>query len=280
MMKEFLTLPARAKINWGLEITGRRSDGYHLIRSLMQQINIADQVQISRSNVDVCTCDGLPQDENLAFRAWRGLKQRLGVSQCLDIRIEKHIPFSAGLAGGSSDGAAVLLGATRLLDLPVAQKDLLEIGLSLGADIPFCLQGGACLVEGIGQVLTPLHQSPTCWLVLANPGFPVSTPQVYQAYDQLGSTIMPDIQNVQKALEQGHPELACRYWGNHLQTAACQLYPELLTVEKAFRLLGLASIMSGSGGTFFAVCSGRAQAEAAAKELKKTLPWAAAAYTV
>lgn len=279
MMKKLQTMPAWAKINWSLEIIGRRPDGYHLIRSLMQQVTIADQVRIASSSLDACTCGALPEEENLAFQAWQRLKQRLSLSECLDIQIEKHIPVGAGLAGGSSDGAAVLLGAARLLNLTISRQELWEIGLSLGADVPFCLQGGASLVEGVGEVLTPLRQPPSCWLVLANPGFPVSTSQVYQAYDRWGSDAMPNVAEVQKVLEQGHPELACCFWGNHLQAGACRLYPELKKVERAFRILDLEPIMSGSGGTFFAVCRTSDQAEAAAMELKKTLPWAVAAHT-
>ncbi len=279
-MENSLVLSAPAKINWSLEILGRRPDGYHLLRSIMQQIDLADRVTLTPAAEDHCFCGTLPEEEKLAFRDWKRLKAQAGLKQCLEIRIEKNIPIGAGLAGGSTDAAAVLRGAARLFDLPLSEKDLLELGLALGADLPFCLTGGACLVEGVCERLSPLPRVRDCFLVLANPGFPVSTPQVYQAHDRWGSDAQPDWPGLQQALEQNPSRQASLYWGNQLQAGAVRLHEELTQVERHFLDQGLRPLMSGSGGTFFACCESEQQAKEAAKALNRVLPWAAAARTL
>ncbi|MBQ6808550.1 MAG: 4-(cytidine 5'-diphospho)-2-C-methyl-D-erythritol kinase [Firmicutes bacterium] len=279
-MSDRLKILAPAKINWSLEIVGQREDGYHLLRSIMQQIALYDEVEIKESSADHCFCSGLMDQENLAFRAWLHLKEQLCLKQCLEIRIEKKIPLGAGLAGGSTDAAAVLLGANRLLALGLPETELLSLALPLGADIPFCISGGACLVEGIGEKLTPLPEVQTSWLVLANPGFPVSTPMVYREYDRLGSSARPDLAGVRAALETNSSQRLTECWGNHLYDAACSLYPALNRMTEAFSALGLPALMSGSGGTFFAPCSGEKEAREAADRLRMFFPWAMAVSTL
>ena len=275
-----IMIQAPAKINWSLEISGVRADGYHLLNSLMQQIELFDQVELILSDQDSCSCAGVADEGNLALRAWLAIKKRLGLRECLEISIQKNIPIGAGLAGGSSDAAAVLRGANQLLSLGLDQPELMSIGLSLGADVPFCLEGGACLVQGIGEKLTPLPKIPSYWLLLANPGFSVATPQVYRSYDQVGSDAAPDIALLQKLLEQNSPEKASDVWGNQLFDAALQLHPQLKEIESAFASCGLSALMSGSGGTFFAVCGDEEQARQAAASLGQRLPWVKAVRTL
>ncbi|MDO4733240.1 MAG: 4-(cytidine 5'-diphospho)-2-C-methyl-D-erythritol kinase [Bacillota bacterium] len=278
-MKE-IHIKAAAKINWSLEITGRREDGYHLLRSLMQQVSLYDSLDLKLAEEDRCFCSALVDQENLAFRAWLALKRQLSLEECLEIHIRKQIPIGAGLAGGSADAAAVLMGANQLLSLGLSSEDLCLLGLSLGADIPFCLRGGACLVEGIGELLQDLAKIPSYWLVLANPGFSVGTPQVFREYDRVGSRQKVDIPAVVDCLEMGQRELLPSLWGNQLYEAACNLYPSLSRIPEFFLSLGLQPLMSGSGGSFFALCEGQAQAEAAAAELRRHVHWAAAVQTL
>lgn len=275
-----ITLQAPAKINWSLEITGQREDGYHLLRSLMQQVDLYDRVTLSTAEGDCCLCSGIPAQENLALRAWKRLKAALGLKESLEIRIEKNIPMGAGLAGGSTDAAATLLGAVQLLKLEISQEQLFSIGLSLGADIPFCLAGGACLVQGIGEKLTFLENIPARTLLLVNPGFPVSTPRVYQVYDQVGSNAQPDVPGLLRILEGDLVGEPAAVWGNQLYEAACQLHPQLLELENALRELGLAPLMSGSGGSFFAVCPDAEQAEEKCAALTGRFPWVQVVHTI
>ena len=146
-----IELSAYAKINWSLLITGQRDDGYHTLMSLMEQVDLADEITVQKAAFDQIACPPLPEDaSNLALAAWLALKKKLNLKDCLRIQIKKNIPLASGLAGGPSDAAAGLRGANELLDLGQTDEQLAELGLSLGADLPFCLAGGAAVVSGIG----------------------------------------------------------------------------------------------------------------------------------
>lgn len=259
-MKE-LELTAAAKINWGLDIVGRRADGYHLLRSLMQNIGLYDRLRLQLSATDDCRCEGMADGDNLALCAWLLMKQQLGLRQHLHISIDKHIPIGSGLGGGSSDAAAVLRGANQLLQLGLSDTELAALGLQIGADLPFCLRGGLALVEGIGEIVQPLAPGPRLWLVLADPGFPVPTPAVYQAYDKLAEPLHPDLAALQAAVEQGNVAAIRQYSGNALQAAAMSLYPQLAAAERAVAALGPRPLLSGSGGALFTPCANEDEAQ-------------------
>jgi len=277
---EKLELSAPAKINWGLDIRGRRPDGYHLLRSLMQTVSLADTVTLQRSGADDCRCPGLPAAGNLAFRAWLLLKQRCGIRDHLLISIEKQIPPGAGLAGGSSDAAAVLRGANELFGLGLSLEELCAIGLELGADLPFCLYGGLALAEGVGERIRVLPPARSWPLLLVNPGFPVSTPAVYAAYDALGEAPHPDIDGLWAALAGGDGKRLLCASGNALEVAACSLHPELAELKQALTEQGLHPLLSGSGGTFFVIAEEEEEARDLAESWQKRIPWARAARTI
>ena len=188
---EQVTLIAPAKINWGLDIVGKRADGYHLLCTLMQSVGLFDRVRIQKSERDCCVCSPplYGNGENLALRAWHLLKQEYVLPGGLCLEIDKGIPEGGGLAGGSTDAAAVLLGVDRLFRLGLGEERLADLGLRLGADLPFCLKGGLALVEGIGERLLPQRALRSYHLVLVNPGFPVSTAEVYRqfSFDQIAA---------------------------------------------------------------------------------------------
>ena len=216
---------------------------------------------------------GRGAEDNLAFRAWKLLKTRFGIQGHLQIVIEKRIPFGAGLAGGSSDAAAVLRGANQLFGLGLSQADLSKLSLELGADLPFCIRGGLALAEGVGEQLTTLRPGAVWPLLLLNPGFAVATSRVYAAYDQLPQMGPPDLAGLRQALEAGDRSGILAAGGNALEAAACQLHPELAALRQALLDQGLRPLLSGSGGTFFLLLEDEAQGEALAKYWRQRLPW-------
>ncbi len=254
-----LQVKALAKINWRLSVCGRRADNYHLLASLFQQINLADTITLSEAAHDSCLChpplltakQNLP---NLALRAWQLLKAELGLKQNLAIAIEKAIPEGAGLGGGSSDAAAVLIGAKTLFGLDISASDLAAIGLKLGADIPFCLLGGVAKVSGIGEILQPLanFRQP---LLLLNPQIAIPTPQIFGLFKEQNRPFS-DFKQEQLALNQLYTALAKGDYQilkgllkNDLQQVVIEKYPPIKTLIDLAYSLDLPVIMSGSGAS-------------------------------
>ena len=175
-----LTVPAPAKLNLSLDIVGVREDGYHLLRMIMQTIDLCDQIVLERADEISLTCNlpELPCDErNLAVRAAHAFFERTGLPGGVRMTLDKNIPHGAGMGGGSADAAAVLKGLNELCGTDLSQQELCEIGLRLGADVPFCIVGGTQLAEGVGERLTPLPPLPDCFLLVAKPEQGVSTPE-------------------------------------------------------------------------------------------------------
>ena len=268
---EQVTLIAPAKINWGLDIVGKRADGYHLLCTLMQSVGLFDRVRIQKSERDCCVCSPplYGNGENLALRAWHLLKQEYVLPGGLCLEIDKGIPEGGGLAGGSTDAAAVLLGVDRLFRLGLGEERLADLGLRLGADLPFCLKGGLALVEGIGERLLPQRALRSYHLVLVNPGFPVSTAEVYRqfSFDQIAAH--PDLKGLLDALEAGDRSGVAACCGNLLETPAFTLHPQIACLKERCRSLGLVSLMSGSGGSVWGLADSADEAEKAAEVLKR-----------
>ena len=283
-----LKINAHAKINWRLAITGRRADGYHQLHGLMQSISLYDTLILAKSTADQCQMEpplGVLAQQNLALRAWLLLKERLGLQQCLSIAITKRIPAGGGLGGGSANAAAVLNGANQLLGLGLSLTQLQQLGLELGADIPFCLQGGLALATGIGEELLKLSSPPPLFLLLAHNGEAVSTAEVFAQYKNSGQAFTALAQAVTetKLLTQAllSANLVAIKSGLHndLQAASLKLYPNLAVVEQALRQLGLEPLMSGSGGVFFALCESEQAAYAAQSALQGKVAWTAVVQT-
>ena len=252
-----IVVEARAKINWSLGITQRRADGYHELDMLMQPIALADTLTFESARRLILTVDGAPlpvNDRNLVVRAAHALCDAVGQRRGARIQLVKRIPSRAGLGGGSADCAAALKALNRLWNLRLPMSALMSIGLSLGADVPFCLSGGLCRVGGIGEKLTPLGPGPRCALVLVTPGGGLSTPQVFSEWDALGGAPQPGrMDDLARALSAGSLAEAERYAFNALEPPAIGLMPEIGRLIERFRALGAPFVrMTGSGSTVFA----------------------------
>jgi len=279
-----IQLAAMAKINLSLDIIGTRPDGYHLLRMVMQTVALADTVTLRRTGAGDhirSASREVPLDQrNLALRAWQLLRDRFNLPGGLEIALEKRIPVAGGMAGGSSDAAAVLRGVNQLFDLGLDYSALARIALPLGADLPYCITGGTALAEGIGEILTPLPPLPEMWLVLVNPGFGLATADVYRCFDQLPPGPHPDVPAMVAAIRSGDREEISRQLGNVLERASFQLRPELATIQKSLLDCNLKPLMSGSGPTFFALAADEAEAVRAVERLKGRWPFVAATCTM
>ena len=251
------TVRARAKINLTLDVTGRREDGYHTVEMVMQSIALHDTVRVTtihgekkpRGIVLSCSLPFLPTDErNLAYRAAELFYKETGaLLETCEIHIEKRIPVAAGLAGGSTDAAAVLRALNALHTAGLTDDELCEMGLKLGADVPFCLRGGTMLAQGIGEELSLLPDMPHCWVVLCKPPFAVPTKEVYQ-----------EIEGV------------CAYLSNVMETVTAAKRRQIGEIKSFLAENGAdGTLMSGSGPTVYGLFSDESRAKTAAKMLRR-----------
>ncbi len=261
-------LEARAKINWTLDIVGRRADGYHLMDMLMQPVTLADAVTILPAEEITLTTGGtplLPADErHLALRAARMLQAHTGCARGAAIHVEKHIPVGAGMGGGSADAAAVLIGLNRLWGLGLSGGQLEEIGLKLGADVPFCIRGGLTRTTGIGEVMQPLPCARCYPLVVVQPCEGLSTKEIFEAYHADESVRRPENGAMSQALQAGDVQALAACMGNVMQPVSEAKRPP---IGEAIRLLeahgAIAAQMTGSGSAVFGVFDTDAAADAA-----------------
>jgi len=266
---------AFAKINLGLDVTGVREDGYHLVKMVMESINLYDQVRIKISDqpeVRVSTnLYYLPTNKkNIAYQAATMLLEEFGIKEGLEISLRKHIPVAAGLAGGSSNGAAVLKGVNQLFDLGLSKNELMERGLKLGADVPYCIMGGAALATGIGEELKSLPPLPKCHILLAKLPFSVSTKEVYKAIDELETLNHPRIDQIVEGLQEGSLKKVAQSMGNVLEEVTIPKHPRIQTIKEEMMKLGaLGAMMSGSGPTVFGLFESRDEAIYAKKKMEK-----------
>lgn len=271
---EELKLHARAKINLGLDVLRKREDGYHEVRMIMQTIHLYDKINLSlteKPGIQIQTnLRYLPVNEdNLVYKAAKLLMDEFEVAQGLNIYLEKHIPVSAGMAGGSSDAAAVLVGVNRIFELGLSKKDLMERGVKIGADVPYCVMRGTALAEGIGEKLTPLVRMPQCYILIAKPKISVSTKFVYENLRANELTEHPDIDTQIAALKAGDLKALCRAMGNVLETVTIPAYPVIGEIKKTMlECDALGSLMSGSGPTVFGIFEEKEKAEKAFAALK------------
>ena len=262
-----ITRKAYGKINLALDITGQREDGYHLVQMILQTVDLYDLVTVERQEAGILlTCDDprLPEGEpNLAYKAALAMIRTFALPGGVKIHIEKHIPMEGGMAGGSSDAAAVILAMNELFALQAEQEQLDEIALQLGADVPFCLRKGTFLAEGIGEKLTELPPAPHCDLVLIVPDFGISTAWAYAKADELEEPFHPDINQLMQAIEaQDVAQMAARM-GNILEQVAIRKYPEIQTIkEKLLQQGALGALMTGSGSVIFGIFDDPEKAQA------------------
>jgi len=270
-----LNLKAYAKINLGLDVIGKRPDGYHDLRMIMQTVGIYDRVRLTRTKapgIRVATnLSFLPTGENnLVYKAAALLLEEFPQEDGVYIDLFKTIPVAAGLAGGSSDAAAVLVGMNRMFSLELSQKQLMERALHLGADVPYCVMRGTALAEGIGEVLTPLCAPPQCHVVLAKPAAHVSTKYVYTNLRIDENTLHPDIDGQIAALEKGDLAKLCACMGNVLESVTIPACPVISTIRNVMLEEGAAgAMMSGSGPTVFGLFEESEKAAAAAERIRE-----------
>lgn len=270
-----LIIKAFAKINLALDVLGRRDDGFHEVEMIMHGINLFDQIEIAPSNEDgihlVCSSPETgPVKDNLAYRAAQLIQQEFGLKTGLTLVIKKNIPVAAGLAGGSADGAAVLLGLNELFDLKLTKEKLLDLAARLGSDVPFCLNPLAAVARGRGELLTDVPCGEVLWLVLLKPPFGVSTEHVYQNLSNVLIEARPDIPGILKSLAEHKLPKAYQKMANVLEYSTFGLYPELLSQARELKGLGVQRVMmTGSGPTLMAFTEGEMQARQLAASWSK-----------
>lgn len=274
---EHIARYAPAKINLTLDVLGLRADGFHDIESVMLQIDLCDIVRVTRSEAGILVNTnhpGLPGGpDNLAWRAAALVCSKYGISSGVVIDIDKRIPLAAGLAGGSTDAAAVLHCMNRLFKLRLDERELHRMALELGSDVPFCLDGPAAIATGRGEILEPVRPGAQLPLLLVNPGFPVSTGQVYRLLDENPPQAHPDTRAVAAALAAGEVHGIASQLGNVMEPVTMGMHPALSRIKARLQSLGaLGVLMSGSGPTLFSVFPDRAAAERAAQSIKSDYP--------
>lgn len=264
---------AFAKINLGLDVVRRLPNGYHEVRMIMQTVGICDVLTFRKaaSGIQlVVDNEELPTDgNNLICKAAKLLLESAGIEGGVSITLEKHIPIAAGMAGGSTDAAATLLGINELYEIGYDVDKLKELGVKIGADVPYCIQGGTALAEGIGEVLSPLPTPPTCHLVIAKPDINVSTKFVYENLRANELESHPDIDGMIEGLEKGDLKAITDRLANVLETVTVPAYPIIDEIKQTMLDAGAeGALMSGSGPTVFGIFTELEKAKQAAKRIK------------
>ena len=265
---------AYAKLNLTLDILRRRKDGYHDLQMVMQSIDLADELDISPAQGEGAmstTLSYLPQDgRNLAQLAAQAFREATGSDLQVDIAIDKHIPVCAGMAGGSSDAAAVLRAMDALTGTGLSPERLAEIGQAVGSDVPYCVTGGTALAEGRGEILTPLPSLPPCHVVVCKPPFPISTPQLFGRVDVRKIVRRPDTAGLLAALEAGDlVEVARRMYNVFEDVLEPRRQNEICAIKAALIDCGaLGASMTGSGPTVFGLFDDQEAAQTAYEQLR------------
>lgn len=270
-----IKLKALGKINLGLDVLGRRPNGYHDVRMVMQTVYLYDQILLEKTDKEGISLKTnlfyLPVNENnLAYRAAKMLIDEFAIKEGVHISLEKHIPVAAGMAGGSSNAAAVLYGMNRLFQLGLTDQELMERGVKLGADVPYCIMRGTVLAEGIGEELTPLPAMPKCHVLLAKPPISVSTQKVYEKLDAQEVTKHPDIDGILLGLQTGDLKKITSSMGNVLENVTITEYPQIERIKDVMKEEGaLNAMMSGSGPTIFGIYDDKILARRAAARIRE-----------
>lgn len=252
-----INVRARAKINPALCVVGKREDGYHDLKMIMQTVNLCDNIIIEKTrdtNISLTTnLSWLPcDDRNLVYKAAALIKERYDIKQGVKIELIKKIPSAAGLAGGSADCAATLVGMNRLFEIGIPTNELMKLGKELGADVPYCLLRGTALAEGIGEVLTQLPPFPNMYVLLAKPAINISTPMVFKEFSMDNVTAHPDVDGMIECIKNKDTDGICKRLANDLETVTIKNYPIIGKIkEEMMRCGARGSLMSGSGSTVF-----------------------------
>ncbi len=274
MQEQTITRKAYAKINLALDVVRRLPNGYHEVRMIMQTVGICDVLTFTKAKAGIylqVDHQEIPADSNnLIYKAARLLLDTAGITEGVKITLKKHIPIAAGMAGGSTDAAATFLGLNQLFELDYSIEQLKALGVKIGADVPYCIQGGTALAEGIGEILTPLPAPPKCHLVIAKPDVNVSTKFVYENLRADELQKHPDIDGMIEALQTGSLKGITKRLGNVLETVTVPAYPVIQEIKDALVAAGAENaLMSGSGPTVFGIFTDLDKAKGAAEVIEK-----------
>ncbi len=265
-----------SKVNLGLDVLRRRDDGYHEVRMIMQTLKLCDELYFEETQKKeiriVCNSENLECDENnLIYKAARLIMDEAGIDRGLDIRLKKNIPIAAGMAGGSSDAAATLVALNKMFGIDFDIAKLKEIGVKIGADVPYCIEGGTQLSEGIGEKLTRLKDAPQCFVVVAKPHIGVSTKYVYENLHVETIKTHPNIDAMLKGIDAGDLIEISSHMENILENVTEKKYPVIAMLKSKLKSMGaLNSLMSGSGPTVFALFDDRDKADKACEAVLDT----------
>ena len=270
-----IELKALAKINLGLDVLGRRENGYHDVRMVMQSIYLYDEVKIEKTEAPgialASNLSFLPTGEgNIAYKAAQLLTEEFEIGEGVKITLNKHIPVAAGLAGGSSNAAAVLFGMNRMFRLGLTREELMARGVRLGADVPYCIMRGTVLAEGIGEELSVLPAMPKCTVLIAKPPVSVSTKVVYEALDAKEIVEHPDIDGIIEGLKKHSLKQVAACMGDVLEDVTIPMHPVIDRIKQEMIDAGaLNAMMSGSGPTVFGLFESRAAAREAQRRIRE-----------
>ncbi|MBP3916265.1 MULTISPECIES: 4-(cytidine 5'-diphospho)-2-C-methyl-D-erythritol kinase [unclassified Clostridium] len=270
-----MKIKAYAKINISLDIVGKReSDGYHLLKMIMQNIDLYDEISVEKQKEGItisCNKNYVPTDSrNLAYKAASLFKETYNIEDGVHIDIVKNIPVSAGLAGGSTDAAAVLKLMNKIFEVNVSDEELMDIGLKLGADIPYCINGGTALCEGIGEKITTLQPFKDKILVLVKPSFGVSTKEVYKSFNLDRVRVHPKTENLIEAMENDNLYYVANNMKNLLENVTLRKHNILIKIKEDMNRYGaVGSMMSGSGPSVFAFFDDMLKAQRCYEKMKE-----------
>lgn len=271
-----ISLKALAKINLGLDVVRRRDDGYHEVRMIMQTINLFDRLEIKKIKEPAIKIHTnlffLPVNENnLVYKAAKLLIDEFGIQEGVSVGLTKKIPVAAGMAGGSTDAAAMLFGMNRLFGLGLSKKQLMERGVKIGADVPYCIMRGTALAEGIGDKLLPLPAMVKCPVLIAKPQISVSTKFVYQNLKLDDKTVHPDIDRLIEDIRNKDLKAVSDHMGNVLESVTIPNYPVISQIKEQMMDSGaVGSMMSGSGPTVFGLFDDSRTAQLAFGKIKRS----------
>ena len=269
-----VTVLAPAKLNLTLDVVGLLPSGYHDLDMTMQAITLYERVNLHRSQNLTLQMPGsrvAVNDKNTAIKAAMAFFHYTGLLAGVDITIYKSVPVRAGMAGGSADAAAVLVGMNALYGAGLSMSVLCALGSGIGADVPFALMGGTCRAQRLGDLLKPLPPCPDCWFTVVMPDYGISTPEAFAAYDRVGSSVHPDCAAQEAAIRAGDLAGLCEAAGNALEE--CSGAKDTAAIKAALRANGaLTALMTGSGAAVFGIFAQESQARAAAEQLKKQYP--------
>lgn len=271
-----ISLKALAKINLGLDVVRRREDGYHDVRMIMQTIHLYDKLDIQKTKEEgiaiTSNLSYVPTNENnLVYKAGKLLMDEFDIKEGVSVYLQKRIPVAAGMAGGSTDAAAMLYGMNQIFDLGLSRKDLMERGVKIGADVPYCLMRGTALAEGIGEKLTSLPPMVKCPVLIAKPGISVSTKFVYENLKLNEETIHPDIDQLVTDIKAKDLHAIAGYMGNVLESVTIPEYPVIAQIKEQMMKTGAVNaMMSGSGPTVFGLFEDEETAKEAYYAMIKT----------